>query len=102
MKTVILNALAFEPTVTSAFAEKFNLLPAPLRGSIFFTDGEITRGCQIVATIKAQQNDTFLVSKVVFDHLNELGYRNVAMFDPSLTEYEGERATAQGGLLFTK
>ena len=102
MKTIILNTLAFEPTVTPAFEEKFELSPADLRGSIFITDGEITKGCEIVATIKAQQNDTFLVSKVVFDHLSEIGYSNVAMFDPSLTEYEGERATSQGGLLFSK
>ena len=98
----ILNTLAFEPKVTNEFIEKFELTPASTRGSILITDGEITKGCEIVATIKAQQNDTFLVSKVVFDHLSELGYRNVAMFDPKETQYEGERATAQGGLLFSK
>jgi len=102
MKKTILNTLAFEPNVTPAFADNFKLTPADLRGSIFIEDGEITKGCEIVSTIKANPADTFLVSKVVFDHLSELGYRNVAMFDPSLTQYEGERATAQGGLLFTK
>ena len=98
----ILNTLAFEPQVTSAFADKFELTPAPVRGSIFIEDEEVTKGCEIVSTIKAQPNDTFLVSKAVFDHLKEIGYENVAMFDPNLTKYEGERATSQGGLLFTK
>ena len=98
----ILNTLGFYPNITPDFKDKFELTLASTRGSILITDGEITKGCEIVATIKANPNDTFLVSKVVFDHLKELGYRNVAMFDPSLTQYEGERATAQGGLLFSK
>ena len=100
MKTIILNTFTFEPIVTNEFSEKFDLLPAPVRGYINIYDGEVTDGCEIVSFIKELPNDTFLVSKVVFYKLNELGYRNVAMFDPSLTEYEGERATAQGGLLF--
>jgi len=95
----IKNTLAFEPTTTSDFG--FELAPADVRGQIFITDGEVTKGCEIVALIKSQPSDTFLVSKPVFDHLKELGYSNVCMFAPAKTVYdENGRATAQGGLIF--
>jgi len=94
----IKNTFAFEPTLNENF--KYNLTPAMERGQIFVTDGEITKGGEIIAHIKANQNDTFLVSKPVFDYLKGLGYKNVCMFDPEKTIYEDGRAIAQGGLIF--
>jgi len=92
------NALAFNPNTTSDFGHE--LVPSAKRGQIFITDDKVTKGDEIVEHIKANPNDTFLVSKVVFDYLKGLGYRNVCMFDPEKTIYEDGRATAQGGLIF--
>lgn len=95
----ILNTLAFEPTMTPEF--NGTIAPAELRGQVFLTDGDITKGQEIVNMI-SDSADTFLVSKPVFDHLSGLGFSNVAMFDPARTQYEDDRAVAQGGLLFSK
>ena len=96
----ILNTLAFEPTMSEDF--KGTIVPAPQRGQIFVTDGEVTKGCEIVSLIKATPSEKFLVSKPVFDHLSGLGYSNICMFDPTKTIYgEDGRATAQGGLIFS-
>jgi hypothetical protein len=98
-KMKIQNTLAFEPTVTEDF--EGTIVPAPQRGQIFVVDGEVTKGCEIVALIKANPDDKFLVSKPVFDHLSGLGYSNVCMFDPEKTVYDNGRAIAQGGLIFS-
>jgi len=93
----IKNTLAFEPTLNENF--KDTLTPATIRGQILVTDGEITKGCEIVALIKSTTSETFLVSKIAFDHLKELGYKNVCMFDPALST-PLEKGQAQGGLIF--
>ena len=94
----ILNTLAFEPTLNEQFNK--TLTPADTRGQIFVTDGEITKGCEIVALIKSTPNESFLVSKIAFDHLVSLGYKNVCMFDPTKST-PLEKGQAQGGLLFS-
>jgi len=98
----ILNTLCFEPSTTTNFKEKFNLIQAPTIGVIFIHDGEVIKGEKIIETIKAQPDDTFLVPKTVFDYLNELGYRNIAIFDPKLSEGDDLCNMSQGGLIFAK
>ena len=91
------NTLAFEPTTTDTFP---TLVNAEKRGQIFITDGEVTKGQDIIDHIKSNADKSFLVSKPAFDHLASLGYKNVCMFDPTKTVYEGDKATAQGGVIF--
>ena len=96
----LLNTFPFEPTFTDD--SNITVENAEKRGQIFIYESKsVVKGFEIVDMIKDTPNETFLVSKPVFDHLKSLGFKNVAMFDPALTVYDGERVIAQGGVLLS-
>ena len=95
----IKNTFGYEPAVNENF--NYNLQPAKARGQVMIEDGKVTKGEDIIENIKGNQGDTFLVSKFVFEHLKHLGYSNICMFDPLLTEREEDgKVSSQGGLTF--
>ena len=95
----IKNTFGYDPATNENF--KFNLEPAKSRGQVMIEDGKVTKGEEVINNIKNNKNDTFLVSKFVFEYLVPLGYSNVCMFDPVMTEREDNgRVSSQGGLIF--
>ena len=95
---VIHNTLTFNPRVTEEFPTTL-FKPARKRGQIFISNGKVIKGGEIIKEIENNPNNTYLVSKPVYDFFQEKGTKNVTMFDPSKTVYEDGRATYQGGLL---
>ena len=93
----IKNTFGFTPK----FRKEANveISSSEVQDQVLVLDGAIAKGEATIAHIRANADKTFLVAKATFDHLKELGYRNVCMFDP-LTK-EGDRdTTTYGGLLF--
>jgi len=100
-KNTVYNTLAFDPKYTG----KEEIKPADFRGQVLIEGDKVTKGAEIVNQIPANPEKVFLVNKVVFDYAVSKGWHNVAMFDPSKTEYgtlpNGKQgALSQGGLIF--
>ena len=89
------------PTFTPKFRKEaeVKIEEAEIKDQVLVLDGAIAKGEATIAHIRANADKTFLVAKATFDHLKELGYRNICMFDP-LTKEGGRDDTTYGSLLF--
>jgi len=96
--TIVYNTLPFDPEFQS---NKFILDTPILRGQVLIEDNKVTKGQDIIDMIDTNQTHLFLVSKPVFAYCQNNYMYNVAMFDPTLTEYDQNgKAVCQRGLLF--
>lgn len=88
------------PTFTPKFRDEANVEveQSEVKDQVLVLDGAIAKGEATIAYINANADKTFLVAKATFDHLKELGYRNICMFDP-LTKEGGRDDTTYGGLV---
>ena len=85
--------------LSDGLKSKYQFKDSPLMGNIFVEDAEVTTGKEVVDYIKANNEDTFLVSKGAYDYLSSKGVKNVCMFDFKKADRTGQ-FPIQGGLIF--